>query len=162
MPAHSRGSESVESYLTRVLAALCRQSNGEVRLKGATLDSVPGDEKISVDWDSAQQELVIRAITPYGEVYYVNGALAWKNPEAPPKPTVVTIPAPQNPPPQNFQPHDDKVRATTLDTERLVELENKMVKDRILARIRRDAEETQREMENLAPAPSSTASGRTS
>ena len=153
-----------EDWLIRFIIAFARQSGGELRVSGAAFAAVSGGEKIVPDWDASKQEVVIRAATAFAEVYTVGGA-TWKNQtEVPPaQPKVVSIPMPQpTPQPQDFQSHDDKVRATTLDTERLVELENKMVKDRILARIRRDAEETQREMENLAPAPSSTASGRTS
>lgn len=149
MPAHSRGSESVESYLTRVLAALCRQQNGEVRLKGALLDSVPGDEKITIDWDASAQELCIRVITGFGEVYRIDGA-SWptRTESQPAQPKVISIPAPTTPAPTqvNLQEHQDRVRATTMDTERLAELENKMIRERLYARIRRDTDEMAREM----------------
>ena len=60
MPAYSRGDLSVEGYLLRILAALCRQSGGELRVSGAEVDRVGEPTTISKEWDPDHQQLVLR------------------------------------------------------------------------------------------------------
>ena len=161
MPAHSRGAENVEGYLIRVLAALCRQSKGEIRVKGATLDQVAPGEKIATDWDATTQEIVIRTITDFGEVYSVDGSTAWTRKIAqPPKQDQVSVsePSPISIP---MPPASDKIRVTTMDTERIVELENKIARQSLLKRIR-EYKKQEEEASEFDASVSSATSGRSS
>jgi hypothetical protein len=152
MPAHSRGYESVESYLTRIISALCREGKGEVRLKGAALDAVATDGKISIDWDASTQEIVIRSISGFGEVYSINGDAWQKRMESPPQqePKKATLTAISAPPDTGESlKHTDKMRVTTLDTERMAELENKLTRERLVAAIRKRQQEFANEPETF-------------
>ena len=63
MPAHNRGELSLEGYLLRVLAALCKQSNGELRISGAEVDRVGEATCLIKEWDPDHQQVVLRVET---------------------------------------------------------------------------------------------------
>jgi hypothetical protein len=63
MPAHNRGELSLEGYLLRVLAALCRQSGGELRIAGAEVDRVGEATSLIKEWDADRQQVVLRVET---------------------------------------------------------------------------------------------------
>src|SRR5579863_1432697 len=72
MAAYSRGDLSLEAYLVRILAALCRQNGGELRIKGELVDSINEPTTLLKDWDSRTQELVLRThMGSFGEVFRV-------------------------------------------------------------------------------------------
>jgi hypothetical protein len=60
MSAYDRGNLSVEGYLLRILAALCRQSGGELRVSGEEVDRVGEPTALTKEWDSKTQQLVLR------------------------------------------------------------------------------------------------------
>jgi len=72
MPAYLRGELSIEGYLVRILAAICRQSGGEIRVKGELIDT-PGDSTaLMKTWDEKKQELVLTvSMGSFSEVYRV-------------------------------------------------------------------------------------------
>lgn len=72
MSAYSRGDLSIEAYLVRIIAALCRQNGGEVRVKGELVDTVGDATALLKSWDSAKQELVLTVnMGSFGEVFRV-------------------------------------------------------------------------------------------
>src|ERR1035437_3232817 len=78
MSAYNRGELSLEAYLVRILAAMCRQSGGEIRIKGELVDAINEPTTLLKDWDSRTQELVLRThLGTFGEVFRVT-------PEKPP------------------------------------------------------------------------------
>ena len=73
MPAHNRGELSLEGYLLRVLAALCRQSGGELRISGAEVDRVGEATSLIKEWDAEKQQVVLRVETiAFREVFRLN------------------------------------------------------------------------------------------
>jgi hypothetical protein len=72
MSAYDRGSLSIEAYLVRVIAALCRQAGGELRVKGELVDTVGEATALLKWWDSTKQELVLTTTQgSFGEVFRV-------------------------------------------------------------------------------------------
>lgn len=72
MSAYDRGSLSVEAYLVRIIAALVRQSGGELRVKGELVDTVSEATALLKSWDSVKQEVVLTtAMGTFGEVFRV-------------------------------------------------------------------------------------------
>lgn len=134
MSAYQRGELSVDAYLVRILAALCRQNGGELRVKGELVDTVGDATALLKSWDSAKQELVLTVnMGSFGEVYRVV-------PERQTPKQAVPITAPSNG--QTFDPLDKlftpeprkeppRVASTLDDTERLSKLESALQKRRI-------------------------------
>ena len=72
MSAYSRGELSVEAYLVRIIAGLCRQNGGEIRVKGEIVDTVGEPTALLKEWDSKTQEIVLRTgVGSFTEVFKV-------------------------------------------------------------------------------------------
>lgn len=72
MSAYSRGELSVEAYLVRIIAGLCRQNGGELRVKGEIVDTVGEPTALLKEWDSKTQEIVLRTgVGSFTEVFKV-------------------------------------------------------------------------------------------
>lgn len=131
MPAYSRGDLSVEAYLVRIIAALCRQNGGELRVKGELVDTVGEATALLKAWDPTKQELVLTtAMGTFGEVFRVV-------PEKQAGAQTVITQKPADPLTKLFQdgsePEKEPRRATsTLDNpEKLKELESRLLKRRV-------------------------------
>ena len=61
MPAYYIAGQPWEPYVSRVLYALCKAAGGELRVRGELVDTAADIAKISVSWDSATQEVVLRS-----------------------------------------------------------------------------------------------------
>lgn len=124
MPAYNKGNLSIEAYLVRVLAALCRQNGGELRIKGELVDTVGEATALMKSWDTVKQELVLTvSMGSFSEVFRVV-------PERQTSPQLVlpNIPTEQ-PEPTKDQP--SRVGSTFLDDDKLNTLEKKLQKRRI-------------------------------
>ena len=137
MSAYNRDGLSIEAYLVRIIAALCRQAGGELRVKGELVDSVGDATALLKSWDSAKQELVLTVnMGSFGEVFRVI-------PERQTAKQPVPISTPTNG--QTFDPLDKlftptppepsrehpRAASTLDDTERLSKLESTLQKRRI-------------------------------
>lgn len=135
MSAYNRDGLSIEAYLVRIIAALCRQAGGELRVKGELVDTVGEATALLKAWDSTKQELVLTtAMGSFGEVFRVV-----------PEKQTGKQPVPVTAPPEGrtadplerlFTPQtpaeDGKRSVNTLeDTDRLVDIESKLRKLRI-------------------------------
>lgn len=137
MSAYNRDGLSIEAYLVRIIAALCRQSGGELRVKGELIDTVAEATALLKSWDSAKQELVLTvSLGTFGEVFRVVPE------KQPAKEPVVPIRPPNGQavdpldrlfiPQTQAEPPAEKRKANTLeDTERLASIENRLRKLRI-------------------------------
>lgn len=129
MPAYARGELSLEAYLCRVLAALCRQSGGEIRIKGELVDTAGESTTLLKEWDATKQELVIRTHTGmFGEVFRVV-------PEKQPTKEVIAADpirkaAQETPLDIPFRPS-----GSTMDDAKLTELERTLTKRRVASMI---------------------------
>jgi hypothetical protein len=121
--------------LVRVIAGLCRQAGGELRVKGELVDAVGEATILLKSWDAKTQELVLHVGTgSFSEVYKVvpekevaqpKAAQLWKQPEE-----TEQVPA------------EKKVKTSTLeDNEKLTELENKMKRHRIARLVKEEMQE---------------------
>jgi hypothetical protein len=137
LSAYNRGELSLEAYLVRILAALCRQNGGELRIKGELVDAINEPTTLLKDWDSRTQELVLRThMGSFGEVFRVV-------PEKQPTREVIAA-DPLKPEQQRdlFAP-----KGSTLDDEKLQKLERTMTKKRIANMIAEDLRARQRQPE---------------
>lgn len=128
MPAYSRGDLSVEGYLLRILAALCKQSGGELRISGEEVDRVGEPTTLTKEWDSEKQQIVLRVESvSFREVFRLTPE------KQTPKPTVdqpARIVDPFFSPPPTRRANGETVeeflpKGSTLDDPRLSELERK-------------------------------------
>ncbi len=72
MSAYNRGDLSIEAYLVRIIAAVCRQNGGELRVKGELIDTVGEATALLKSWDAQKQELVLTvSLGTFGEVFKV-------------------------------------------------------------------------------------------
>jgi hypothetical protein len=72
MSAYNHDGISLEAYLVRIIAALCRQNGGELRIKGELVDTVGEATALLKSWDSTKQELVLTvSLGSFGEVFRV-------------------------------------------------------------------------------------------
>ena len=72
MSAYNRDGLSIEAYLVRIIAALCKQAGGELRVKGELVDTVGEATALLKSWDSKTQELVLTVtLGTFGEVFRV-------------------------------------------------------------------------------------------
>lgn len=124
MPAYSRGNASLESYLVKIIAALCRQAGGEIRIRGDLIDVIDQPVTLLKDWDSRSQELVLRThLGSFGEVFKAI-------PEAQPTKEVITA----DPIRKQAEPEATvRPSGSTLDNEKLADMEKKLQKRRIAA-----------------------------
>jgi hypothetical protein len=123
LSAYNRGELSLEAYLVRILAALCRQNGGELRIKGELVDAINEPTTLLKDWDSSKQELVLRThLGTFGEVFRVI-------PEKQPTREVIAADPIRNQPEQiPFQPLP---KGSTLSDEKLADLERALTKRRV-------------------------------
>ena len=124
MSAYNRGELSIEAYLVRVLAALCRQNGGEVRIKGELIDTIGEATTLTKYWDSTKQELVLQAtLGMFGEVFRV----VPEKQAARPMPTTAVDPLAsvfRDAPPERATPAPEFLpKNNTLDDERVAEIE---------------------------------------
>jgi hypothetical protein len=151
MSAHSRGNLSVEASFAHLLTAIVRQNGGEFRIKGSVVDMAGEPAALIREWDSEKQEVVLRCgMGQFVEIYRVI-------PERQPG-NQVAVPAA---PPANGHAVDplasifretppavdtvEKSRSvSTLEGERLVELENKLKKIRLKRMFQEEIEANRR------------------
>lgn len=116
MPAYDRGNSSVEAYLVRILAALVRQNGGELRVKGELIDGGLDATYLLKEWDNTKGELVLRAgMHQFSEVFRVN-----------PEKHVAQMPDKVADPVAKVYAADPFLpKRTTIDDERIAELERK-------------------------------------
>lgn len=116
MPAYVRGDLSIEAYLVRFLAAICRQNGGEIRIKGELVDAIGEATALLKSWDPTHQEVVLTtAMGSFGEVFRVVPE------KQSPKETVVSPnhhPIDPLPTQEEFLP-----KTSTVDNPRLAEME---------------------------------------
>jgi hypothetical protein len=151
MSAYSRDGLSVEAYLARLLTAIIRQNGGELRIKGEIVDMVGEPTAFIKEWDKEKQEVVLRCgVGSFVETFRVV-------PEKPTGPqTQIPAAAPANghavDPLAGFfreaapatDPVDKSRSVSTLEGERLVELENKLKKIRLKRMFQEEIEANQR------------------
>jgi|HubBroStandDraft_2_1064218.scaffolds.fasta_scaffold00006_19 hypothetical protein len=128
MSAYNRGELSLEAYLVRILAALCRQNGGELRIKGELVDAINEPTTLLKDWDSKTQELVLRThMGSFGEVFRVV-------PEKQPTKEVIAA--------DPIKKSEDlplfTQKGSTLDDEKLKKLETDLTRRRVAAMITED------------------------
>ena len=126
MPAYNRGQASLESYLVKIIAALCRQAGGEIRIRGDLIDMIDQPVTLLKDWDSKTQELVLKThLGSFGEVFRAI-------PEAQPTKEVIAADPirkqTEQPMTLPFNPS-----GSTLDNEKLADMEKTLQKRRIAA-----------------------------
>lgn len=125
MPAYTRGEASLESYLVKIIAALCRQNGGEIRIKGDQIDVIDQPVTLLKDWDTKTQELVLRThLGSFGEVFR---AIPEKQPT---KEVIAADPIKRQ---QEEIPLTLPLRpsGSTLDDQKLTEIERKLTKRRV-------------------------------
>ena len=131
MPAYLRGELSLEAYLVRILAALCRASGGELRIKGELVDSINEPTTLLKDWDTKTQEVVLRThMGTFGEVFKVV-------PEKQPTKEVIAADPIRR---QEERPMELPLRpkGSTLDDGKLADLEKMLDKRRITRKLAED------------------------
>jgi hypothetical protein len=125
MPAYSRGDASLESYLVKIIAALCKERGGEIRVKGELIDVIDQPVTLMKSWDSISQELVLRTtMGTFTEVYRVI-------PEKQPTKEVIAADPIRKQVPE--EPNLFAPKGSTLDDQKLTELERKLTKRRVAA-----------------------------
>jgi len=138
MSAYNRDGLSVDAYLVRILAALCRQAGGELRVKGELVDAVGEATALLKSWDSTKQELVLMVnMGSFGEVYRVVPERQTQKEPVPMRPAPINgqtfdpldkLFTPTPPEPSREHP---RAGSTLDDTERLSKLESALQKRRI-------------------------------
>ena len=137
MPAYNRGQASLESYLVKIIAALCRQAGGEIRIRGDLIDMIDQPVTLLKDWDSKTQELVLKThLGSFGEVFRAI-------PEAQPTKEVIAADPIRK---QTEQPMNLPFRpsGSTLDDTKNAELEKKVDKLRLARKIREELDAARR------------------
>jgi hypothetical protein len=140
MPAYNRGEASLESYLVKIIAALCRERGGEIRVKGELIDVIDQPVTLLKSWDSASQELVLRTtMGSFTEVYRVI-------PEKQPTKEVIAA-DPLRKQAETEQPTLSPGKCSTLDDDNLQRLERELTKRRVASMISEDLRKRQRQPE---------------
>jgi hypothetical protein len=136
MPAYSRGDASLESYLVKIIAALCRQAGGEIRIRGDLIDVIDQPVTLLKDWDQKNQELVLRThLGSFGEVFRAI-------PEKQPTKEVITA----DPIRKQAEPEATvRPSGSTLDNEKLADMEKTLTKRRLARLIRDELDATRRQ-----------------
>jgi hypothetical protein len=138
LSAYNRGELSLEAYLVRILAALCRQNGGELRIKGELVDAINEPTTLLKDWDTRTQELVLRThMGSFGEVFRVV-------PEKQPTKEVIAADPIKR---EMEQPTLFPAKGSTLDDEKLQKLERELTKRRVASMISEDLRKRQRQPE---------------
>ncbi len=138
MSAYNRGELSLEAYLVRILAALCRQNGGELRIKGELVDAINEPTTLLKDWDTRTQELVLRThMGTFGEVFRVI-------PEKQPTKEVIAADPLRK---EAEQPTLFPSKGSTLDDEKLQKLERDLTRRRVASMISEDLKRRQRQPE---------------
>jgi hypothetical protein len=138
LSAYNRGELSLEAYLVRILAALCRQNGGELRIKGELVDAINEPTTLLKDWDTRTQELVLRThMGTFGEVFRVV-------PEKQPTKEVIAADPLKK---EAEQPTLFPAKGSTLDDEKLHKLERELSKRRVASMISEDLKRRQRQPE---------------
>jgi hypothetical protein len=131
MSAYNRDGLSVEAYLVRVLAAICRQNGGAIRVKGELIDTVGEATALLKSWDSKTQELVLTvSMGTFGEVFRVGP----ERHAAPAQPIPIDSAMGQNVP---NQPSSNKSTGP-LDDDRLAEMERRLRKQQFASALKRE------------------------
>jgi len=139
MPAYSRGDASLESYLVKIIAALCKERGGEIRVKGELIDVIDQPVTLMKSWDSISQELVLRTtMGTFTEVYRVI-------PEKQPTKEVIAADPIRKQVPE--EPNLFAPKGSTLDDNKLTELERQLTKRRVASMISEDLKKRQRQPE---------------
>lgn len=131
MPAYQKGELSLDAYLVRLLAALCRQAGGELRVKGELVDAVGEATALLKAWDSKTQEVVLTvSMGTYGEVFRVV-------PER--QPTKQVIAASQSQPERTDEPTEQpRVAQTFTDDVRQLQLDKKALLKTVTTMLKQD------------------------
>jgi hypothetical protein len=138
LSAYNRGELSLEAYLVRILAALCRQSGGELRIKGELVDAINEPTTLLKDWDSRTQELVLRThMGSFGEVFRVV-------PEKQPTKEVIAADPIRK---AEDQPNLFAPKGSTLDDEKLKKIETDLTRRRIASLISEDLKKRRQQPE---------------
>lgn len=77
----TQGALSQESYLTLLLLALVSQAGGELRISAQSMEALDSGGKLLVDWDTSNQQCVIRAGSAGLVVAEVRGSGWTKSPQ---------------------------------------------------------------------------------
>lgn len=85
----SLGNLSREDYLTILLIALVRQCKGEVHLPADAFEEIDSGIKLTTDWDTAGQKLILRTGSPSMMVFEVK-APKWQSQQPPVQPHLVS------------------------------------------------------------------------
>jgi hypothetical protein len=139
MSAYNPEGIGTEAYLTRIISAICKQSGGTVRIKGELVDAVGESTVFTTEWDSSKQELVLTApIGTHVRVYRV----VPENQRV--KEVIAADPIRKQVPeePNLFAP-----KGSTLDDNKLTELERQLTKRRVASMISEDLKKRQRQPE---------------
>ncbi len=141
MSAYSRDGLSVEAYLARLLTAIIRQSGGELRVKGETVDQVGEPTAFIKEWDKEKQEVVLRCgIGTFVETFRVvpekpTGAQTAIPAQVPTAAAQIVDPLVNlfrdRPATAEVQPEEKTRTTSTLDNEKLVAMENNLRKKRV-------------------------------
>jgi hypothetical protein len=131
VPAYQKGELSLDAYLVRLLAALCRQAGGELRVKGELVDAVGEATALLKAWDSKTQEVVLTvSMGTYGEVFRVV-------PER--QPTKQVIAASQSQPERTDEPTEQpRVAQTFTDDVRQLQLDKKALLKTVTTMLKQD------------------------
>jgi hypothetical protein len=70
----TQGALSRETYLTLLLLALVDQAGGELRISAQSLEKLDSGGKVLIDWDSLNQQAIIRSGSPSLIVAEVRGS----------------------------------------------------------------------------------------
>jgi hypothetical protein len=130
MPAYSKGEVSLENYLVKIIAAICRMNGGQIRIKGEMVDVIDQSVTLMKHWDSEAQELVLTThMGSFPEVFIAR-------PEKQPTKEVIAAD------PLKKQPIEEaplfKPVGSTLDDTKLETLEKTLSKRRIARMMREE------------------------
>lgn len=138
MPAYSRGDTSLESYLVKIIAAICRERGGEIRIRGDLIDVIDQPVTLLKDWDSKTQELVLRThLGSFGEVFR---AIPEKQPT---KEVIAADPLKKQP----EEPTLFTQKGSTLDDGKLTDLERTLTKRRVASMLNEELKQRKRQPE---------------
>lgn len=96
MPAHevSKNERDALAKANRLLLALVRRENGEIRIRAADIDSINDRAVLMRDWDPATGEIVLRSGSQFAEFLLVEPEAAqWTRPVSERKEQLNTEPA---------------------------------------------------------------------
>jgi len=148
MPPSDPSPQSRERYFLRLLAAIARRNNGELRIKESELAEVAGAgarQALFEDFDSKRQEIVLRFGSKLSAVYPFDGEGASTQPcpvpTAQPQPSITSSESTITASPLK-SPLKHRLPLTDLE---LRNLEVKGARLSMAAKIRRETQERQRQ-----------------